>query len=163
MAVTRAPGQQPGPATEVAELALVRRLLLLVLAGAMFGLLVELVLLEHYESRRQYIPFIALGVSLVTIVIALVRPRRVTILALRGVMLALLFVSLLGLYFHFSGNIEFELEMDPALRGRELVWKSLTGATPSLAPGTLVLFGLVGLISTYGHPALGSTRRRSEH
>lgn len=162
MTDTRTPGHQAGPATEVAELALVRRLLLLVIAGAMFGLAMELVLLEHYDSRRQYIPFIAIGVSLVSIVIALLRPRRATILALRAVMLALLLVAMLGLYFHFTGNIEFELEMDPELRGRELVWKSLTGATPSLAPGTLVLLGLVGLISTYGHPALGSPRRPSE-
>ena len=50
---------------------------------------------------------------------------------------AILFVALLGIYFHFTGNREFELEMDGALRGWPLAWHALRGATPALAPGAL--------------------------
>jgi hypothetical protein len=33
----------------------------------------------------------------------------------------------------------------------------VTGATPALSPGAVVLLGLLGLALTYGHPALGGT------
>lgn len=150
---------QDSTAGESADLATIRQLLQLVLLAGMGGLVVELVLLEHFEKPQQWIPFIALGSSMLALAAGLLRPGPRTLRALRIVMAALLFVALLGIYFHFTGNREFELEMEPELAGRALLWKALTGATPALAPGTLALFGLVGLISTYRHPAL----RRGGH
>jgi hypothetical protein len=50
--------------------------------------------------------------------------------------------------------VEFELEMYPSMRGFELVAKTMTGATPVLAPGTMALLGLIGLSYTYKHPSL---------
>jgi hypothetical protein len=144
---------------ESPELATIRQFLQLVLLAGMGGLVVELLLLEHFEERQQFIPFIALGTSMLALAAALLRPGQRTLRVLRIVMAALLFVALLGIYFHFTGNREFELEMEPELAGRTLIWKALTGATPALAPGTLALLGLVGLISTYRHPAL----RRGGH
>ena len=41
-----------------------------------------------------------------------------------------------------------------------LFWEALAGATPTLAPGTMVVPGLLGLACTYRHPAL--TVRHSE-
>ena len=41
----------------------------------------------------------------------------------------------IGVALHYRGNVEFELEMYPSLSGLELVRKTLTGATPVLAPG----------------------------
>jgi hypothetical protein len=38
--------------------------------------------------------------------------------------------------------------------GFHLITESLTGAFPALAPGTMVLLGLLGLAVTTGHPAL---------
>jgi hypothetical protein len=37
-----------------------------------------------------------------------------------------------------------------------LISKTLTGATPVLAPGSMSLLGFVGLAFTYRHPALRS-------
>jgi hypothetical protein len=37
-----------------------------------------------------------------------------------------------------------------------LISKTLTGATPVLAPGSMSLLGVVGLAFTYRHPALRS-------
>jgi hypothetical protein len=51
--------------------------------------------------------------------------------------------------------VVFELEMNPSAGGTQLVWESLSGAMPALAPGTLFQLGLVGLLYTYPHPALG--------
>ena len=41
--------------------------------------------------------------------------------------------------------------MNPTAAGGSLIWSSLTGAMPALAPGTLIHLGLVGLLSTYRH------------
>jgi hypothetical protein len=69
-------------------------------------------------------------------------------------MVACVIAGCVGLVLHYKGNVEFELEMYPSMAGGELVWKALTGATPALAPGTMVQLGLVGLAFTYRHPAL---------
>ena len=63
----------------------------------------------------------------------------------------------LGLYQHYQGNLEFELEMYPSISGFELVWEALKGPTPSLAPGTMVLLGMLGLIYTFRHPTVTDT------
>jgi hypothetical protein len=68
---------------------------------------------------------------------------------------------LVGLYLHYRGNVEFALERDPSLSGARLLWKALRGATPALAPGALSQLGLLGLLYTYGHPALGNNPRES--
>ena len=61
--------------------------------------------------------------------------------------------GMIGLYLHYRGNVEFELEMYPSIRGFELFWKSITGATPALAPATMLLLGLIGLAYSYQHPS----------
>jgi hypothetical protein len=58
----------------------------------------------------------------------------------------------IGVVLHYQGNVAFELEMYPTLSGMELVSRTLTGATPVLAPGSMTLLGLVGLAATYRHP-----------
>jgi hypothetical protein len=54
--------------------------------------------------------------------------------------------GLLGLWFHYEGNLEFEREMDPDAAGWPLIKAVLTGATPSLAPGTMIWFGALALL-----------------
>jgi hypothetical protein len=49
--------------------------------------------------------------------------------------------------------------MNPSAAGTDLIWESLTGAMPALAPGTMFQLGLVGLLYTYGHPGLGRPAR----
>ena len=63
-------------------------------------------------------------------------------------MAAYLASGLVGLWFHYSGNAEFELEMYPSLSGWSLVREALSGATPALAPGTMIHLGLLGLTYT---------------
>jgi hypothetical protein len=41
-----------------------------------------------------------------------------------------------------------------------LISKTLTGATPVLAPGSMSLLGLIGLAFTYGHPGLRSPEEK---
>jgi hypothetical protein len=60
----------------------------------------------------------------------------------------------LGIYLHYRGNVEFELEMYPDRRSFELFRETMAGATPALAPGTMVLLGLIGLVYAHQHPRL---------
>jgi hypothetical protein len=53
--------------------------------------------------------------------------------------------------------MEFELEMYPSMAGFELVRESMSGATPALAPGTMLVLALIGLTYSYRHPRLHVT------
>jgi hypothetical protein len=59
---------------------------------------------------------------------------------------------MIGMGLHQSANAEFEQEMDPSLTGMKLFRESLSGATPALAPGTMIQLGLIGLVYAYRHP-----------
>jgi hypothetical protein len=120
------------------------RLLLAIWVFGMLGVAAELVLLEHYEDVKQIIPFavIALGTG-VGAWMAL-RPGAVAERAFRVTLALLLLSGILGVVFHYWGNLEFEKERDATLSGLPLVWEVLTGATPALAPGTMILFAFIG-------------------
>lgn len=133
-------------------------LLVLVMIGSL-GFLVELFLLEHTESATQLIPFVVLVAGLVGGVAVGFRPTRATVRFFQGTMAAFVVSGLVGLYLHYSGNVQFEREMDASAAGLALVWESLRGATPALAPGALVQLGLLGLIQAYRHPAIGGGPR----
>lgn len=142
------------------EAGLLRRLLLgLVLLGTV-GLAAELVLLEHTESVWQWVPLAALALGFVCALAVALRPSARTLRPFQAVMAAFVAAGLLGVYLHFQGNVEWELEGDASMRGAELYWAALRGATPALAPGALAQLGLLGLALAYRHPAL---RRTSPH
>ena len=131
-----------------------RQLLLALVFLGIVGLEVELALLRHAESLTQWIPHVALMIGLLSTVAVYVRPGARTLRAFQVVMLIFLVVGALGVYLHFRGNVEFALERDPSLTGTRLIWKALRGASPALAPGALAQLGLLGLLYSYGHPAI---------
>ena len=136
-------------------------LLGLILLGTC-GLIAELLLLGHTESFSQWIPLISLAAGLVATIAVWLRPGSTTIGAFRIIMFVFVAAGLLGVYFHFAGNIEWALERDPELSGLHLIWKALKGATPSLAPGALAQLGLLGLIFAWTQPdAQGSSSHNS--
>lgn len=137
-----------------------RGLILLVLCFGMIGTLAELILLEHTEDTWQWIPLILLCAGLLTALPLAVRSRRLTVRCFQIVMVLFIAAGLAGLYLHYSGNVEFELEMYPTMEGFELIWQALSGATPALAPGAMALFGMIGLTLTYGHTATRTGRHR---
>ena len=121
------------------------------------GTLAELLLIGHDESPAQFVPLVLLGVGIVVGVIVHVAPSVVSVRALQGLMLAFLVSGLVGVGLHYRGNQEFELERQPNAAGLPLFSKTVTGATPVLAPGSMSLLGVVGLALTYRHPLLRST------
>lgn len=132
----------------------VRRLLLGLVLFGIVGLVLELLLLEHTESLTQAMPLAVLGGGLACGVAVALRPTHTTVRLFQAAMTLFVLTGVLGLVLHLRGNAAFEREMDASMQGLALLWRSLRGATPALAPGALVQVGLLGLIQTYRHPAL---------
>jgi hypothetical protein len=132
----------------------IRPLLLALVIFTAAGLVPELLLLKHYDSALQLIPFAVLLVTLASSVLAWRRPAPRTLAAFRVVMWLCLVAGIVGVVLHAKGNWEWALERDDTLRGWPLIWKVLRGATPLLAPGAMAQLGLLGLVYTHRHPAL---------
>ena len=126
--------------------------LALVAIGAA-GLEVELLLLEHFESVLQWTPLVLLGGVLVAAGLVWRRPSSSTVRFFQAVMLLCVAAGMVGVFLHYRGNVEFELEREP-IHGLRLFWESIRGATPALAPGAMAQLGLLGLVYSYRHPAL---------
>ena len=125
-----------------------RTLLVVLVALGLGGTAGELILLEHTEGRAQLAPLVAVAVGVAACVGFAARPGRGSVAMLRLSMLGLIGVAGFGLYYHFVGNLEFERELHPTARGWGLIWDTLGGATPALAPGVLALLGLIGLLAS---------------
>lgn len=139
-------------------LARLRALLLAVLAVGTLGTGVELLLLEHTEDAWQLVPLVLLGAGLVIMGWHTLGPGRTSLRALQGLMLLFVASGVAGILLHYRGNAEFELEMMAGLRGWDLFREAMSGATPALAPGTMIQLGLLGLAYGFRHPA----RRRPD-
>ncbi len=136
----------------------IRSLLLLLFVLGVLGTGSELVLLDHMEDTLQWVPIVLLCCSLVGVgALALFR-HPACLYIFRGITGLFVVGGLAGLYLHYRGNAEFELEMYPDMAGFELVREALTGATPALAPGAMILLGLMGLTYTLRHPLVNQTR-----
>ncbi len=139
-----------------------RSLLLgLFLLGAL-GAGSELFLLGHYEELWQLVPLILIGASLTLLAVRLfVKDPRI-LRAFQVCMVLFVVAGAAGVWLHYQSNIEFELEMNPAATGWGLIWESLRGAMPALAPGTMAYLGLAGLLYAWKHPALSISRASPE-
>jgi hypothetical protein len=139
---------------ESASLSTLRRILLGTMVFGAAGMMGELLLIGHVESLAQFVPIVLLGMGPLAGILLLASPTRAGFRLLQMVMILFLGSGILGIGLHYQGNSEFELEMHPSLSGVELMSKTLTGATPVLAPGSMSLLGVIGLASTYRHPLL---------
>ena len=133
-----------------------RRALLAILWLGLVGTEIELLLLKHTDGWKQYLPVALIGVSVLVLLVHAAAPSRATVRGIQFVMLTFLASGVLGIVLHYQGNAEFELERMASLAGLDLFNAAVMGATPTLAPGTMVQLGLVGLLYTYQHPVLGS-------
>lgn len=132
-----------------------RRHLLYILLFGTVGLGAELYLLSHYEDRKQWIPLVLLAGGTIAGAWLAARPSPVVLRVFRVLFAACVPAGLLGVYFHFQSNVEFERELHPNSSGLELVAESLGGAMPTLAPGAMILLGLLGILIALQHPAAG--------
>ena len=151
------------PSSESPTLARLRTFLLAALALGIVGTAGELLLLGHIESPAQWIPVAALGAALLVLLWHAAAPGPNSVWALRLLMTAFIVSGVAGVGLHYDGNVEFERELHPADGGMTFLSHVLAGATPVLAPGSMVLLGLVGLAHAYRHPSAtgGPSHRES--
>jgi hypothetical protein len=127
-------------------LAVVRQIILAVLLLGMIGTLTELVLLAHYEDAAQLIPLALLAFALLVLTWQLSLPSPWSVRAFQATMLLLVAAGVAGIFFHYQGSKEFQLETDPSLSGLSLFWKVVRAkAPPTLAPALMVQLGILGL------------------
>jgi len=132
-----------------------RKILLGIFLVGVGGIATELWLLGHYEELDQIIPLALAATGTVAVLIAVVMPAPATVRVLQFVMLLFVVSGFLGTWFHFQATTEFQLEMDPSLRGWPLFRKAIVAkAPPALAPGAMIQLGLIGLAYTFKHPVL---------
>lgn len=144
------------PAAAETTLRTLRRALSLLLLTGLLGTALELALMEHLEDWWQRIPLVLIGAALAVLCWHWLAQSKSSVHAIRAIMLLFLASAAAGIILHTKGNREFALETKPELAGGELVTEMLTGAFPALAPGTMALLGLLGLLLTWRHPALES-------
>lgn len=136
-----------------AIIATIRRLLFVTLFLGLGGTLTELFLLGHYEDWQQYVPLVVLGAGLGAQGWFAVSRSAASVRGVRAAMWSCILSGVAGVLLHYQGNREFELEMTPGAAGWSLFSAVMTGATPTLAPGSMVQLGLVGLAWAFRHPA----------
>ena len=132
----------------------IRTFLLIIFIIGLLGAAAELLLLEHTEDFRQWIPIVLIVASLLALGWCGLSRAPVSMRVFQGMMILFVISGFIGLFLHYQGNVEFELEMYPSLSGWQLFEKAMKGATPTLAPGTMIQLGLLGLAYTYRHPVL---------
>lgn len=138
-----------------ATLAALRRVLLGILLLGMAGTTTELLLLKHDEDATQLIPLVLIGLGYAAVAWNALKRTRLSITVLQVVMILFVASGLLGMYFHYQANVEFQLETRPELAGSKLLWTVLQAKTPpALAPGIMAQLGLIGLAYAYRHPAI---------
>ena len=122
------------------------------------GTIVELLLLEHYENAWQFVPLFLIVVALGVLIWHRARPTAANVRALQALMALFVMAGPIGVGLHFRGAAEFQLEIDRSQPGWDLFKKAMTAkAPPVLAPGIMMLLGLMGLVYSYRHPALTSS------
>ena len=140
-------------------LSFIRKLLLGVLAVGLIGSAADLMLLGHYEDAWQMVPLVLIAAAVLIVGWLLVKNTAAAVTALRITMVLCVASGVIGMTLHFNGNREFQHELDPSLSGWALFSTVMTAkAPPALAPGAMIQLGLIGLVSTYRHPALTRSR-----
>jgi len=130
-------------------------MLLAILLLGMAGTATDLLLLGHVEDTAQWIPLALILAGAGALLWNATGGRRLSAVAVQIVMVLFMASGALGVYFHFRANVEFQLEVNQTLAGTDLLWAVLRAkAPPALAPGTMVLLGLIGLAYAYRQPAM---------
>lgn len=136
----------------------IRLALFAVLTFGLVGTGIELVLTQHYEDPLQIVPLVLLAAALGVALWHGLARSGTSVRALQGTMGLFLLAGGIGAGLHFRGGAQFQLEMDPS-QSRWTIFKKVmqAKAPPVLAAGVMVQLGLIGLVYTYRHPALGAS------
>jgi hypothetical protein len=144
--------QRPDVITTGQFVELLRLAILGVLVLGIVGTVIELVLLEHYETDTplQFLPLILIAAGSAAIIWHVARRDTASLNTLHVVMGLFVLSSFVGFAAHFSGSAEFAIEQNPEAGTWEILKKVLHAkAPPLLAPGMMMQLGLLGLAYVY--------------
>jgi hypothetical protein len=141
----------------------IRHILLAIFLLGVAGTGTELLLIGHTEEVWQWLPLLLLLVSILIVFAHVVAGASIRIF--QGIMILFIMSGITGIALHYKARMEFKLEMNPALKRKQLILETIRGATipPVLAPGVMIQLGLVGLAYTYLHPTLPGTTDKNEN
>jgi hypothetical protein len=146
--------------------AFLRRSLLWLAALGTLGTALELVLLRHWDNPLELIPFVALGVLGVAIVMMARRPEARSVAIARALALSVLIVSAVGVFVHIRSNYEaapldFRYTASWPTTPEPIRWllaaTDTVGPSPTLAPAAIAFLALALLIVTLRHPSSTGT------
>jgi hypothetical protein len=156
--------QRPDVMTTGQVVELLRMAIMGVLLLGIAGTVIELVLLQHYETDTplQFLPLILIAAGVAAIIWQLARPSTTTLMTLQIVMALFVLSSFVGFLAHFAGSAEFVLDQNPDAGTWEILAKALHAkAPPLLAPGMMMQLGLLGLAYVYSDPHHRNSLRRA--
>lgn len=142
-----------------------RRLLWVTYLIGAVGIGGELLLMEHTEDAWQWAPIGLVGLSVLAFLAQSFAPRRWLMRLFQAVVVLILVSAFVGMWLHFDGKAEFKLEIDPELKGWDLVWACIHGHSlpPVFAPGSMILLGLIGVAWSYKYPSLYRNEKQLEN
>jgi hypothetical protein len=144
----------PSAAAPKSTADLLRRAILGILVFGLIGAAAELLLLRHFDGFWQLVPLVLIAFALATLGWYAASRSAASVRTLQGIMLVNLASGGVGFVQHFLVNMEDARESNPSIAGMELYSEALSGSTPSLAPGTMILLALLGLAFAFRHPSL---------
>ena len=110
----------------------------------LLGVGLELYLLSHYEDTLQRIPLFCIGSAILVLIILLFKRSSFVITLFKVILGCTALSGIYGTFLHLRANYEFEMEMKPNARDWDLFIESLSGALPTLAPGSMIVLALIG-------------------
>lgn len=133
-----------GRGGEGAVAAGLRRALGVAHAATAAGLLAELLLTGHTEGAVQWVPVALSAAHLGAAALWAWRPGARVARGLAGLGAVSAAGGLFGVWEHAEHNYAFAAEIDATASTGALLVEAATGASPLLAPGALVVLGLLG-------------------
>jgi hypothetical protein len=135
--------------TDAAKLATIRRMLGAIFLLGSLGTGAELVLMDHTEGIWQNVPLFLIAIGCASLGLLATGQGTVRSRAFQFVLILFVASGIAGVLLHYKGNVEFARELNPDASGVELFRESMKGATPALAPGTMILLGALGFGYVY--------------
>jgi hypothetical protein len=131
----------------------VRLLILVAISAALIVTEAELLFVGHTGGNNgQVIAVVLVGLGLITVTCHAILRNTPSIVVFRFTMYLFLIFGIDGFLTHYHWAVQAALKSQPTLVGMPLLYATLSGKIPLLAPGMLIEIGLLGLIYTFQHP-----------
>jgi hypothetical protein len=139
--------------SDAATLQVVRRWILAAIAAALIATEAELIFVRHFGNNNgQMIAVVLAGSGLISMAWHAIARNTPSIVVFRFLMYLFLVFGIDGLLVHYNFAVHAALKSHPALVGLPLLYATLSGEIPLLAPGMMIQVGLLGLLYTFHHP-----------